>query len=66
MVEDSRKATNQPIIMPGSGLTPRNIETIHAQLQASEYHFGSAVRIDGNYLNPINGEDILMIKRIIT
>jgi copper homeostasis protein len=65
MVAESRKSSNQPIIMPGSGLTSSNIESVHEQLQASEYHFGSAVRIGGEFRNRINEDEIQRIKRIV-
>ncbi|WP_040206047.1 copper homeostasis protein CutC [Neobacillus jeddahensis] len=66
MMRESRKSAIHPIIMPGSGLSATNIESIHDQLEASEYHFGSAVRMDGDFHNPINGEEIQKIKRIVT
>ncbi|WP_312473296.1 copper homeostasis protein CutC [Neobacillus sp.] len=65
MIAESGKTTNSPIIMPGSGLSSRNIEDIHQQLQASEYHFGSAVRVDGDFRKKINGDEIQRIKRIV-
>ncbi|WP_066072604.1 copper homeostasis protein CutC [Neobacillus soli] len=65
MLAESRKTPNQPIIMPGSGLTSRNIGSVHEQLQADEYHFGSAVRIDGEFRNRINGDEIKKIKRVV-
>ncbi|WP_462410577.1 copper homeostasis protein CutC [Neobacillus sp. Marseille-QA0830] len=64
MIEVSQK-TNGPIIMPGGGLNADNIGYIHKQLQASEYHFGSAVRLDGNFKNPIRGDVIQTIKKLV-
>lgn len=65
MIEESQKSLNSPTIMPGSGLSAKNIGYIHDQLQAAEYHFGSAVRIDGDFHNRINGDEIQKIKRMV-
>ncbi len=40
-----------PSIMPGSGLSPENIADIHQSVGAEQYHFGSAVRVDGVFSN---------------
>lgn len=55
-----------PIIMPGSGLTGENIGEFHRELQALEYHFGSAVRFDGSFSRPINGKVIEKIKHVVS
>jgi len=65
MFEESKKSADLPTIMPGSGLSANNIASIHEQLQAAEYHFGSAVRIGGDFRNRINGEEIQKIKKIL-
>ncbi|ETI70835.1 copper homeostasis protein CutC [Neobacillus vireti] len=65
MLAESKKILDQPIIMPGSGLSSNNIEYIHKQLQASEYHFGSAVRINRDFRNQIDGDEIQKIKRMV-
>ncbi|CRK82026.1 copper homeostasis protein CutC [Neobacillus massiliamazoniensis] len=65
MIKESQHSSNYPVIMPGSGLSPANIETIHQELHASEYHFGSAVRIDGDFRNPIQGDKIRRIKDLV-
>ncbi|MCL6572127.1 MAG: copper homeostasis protein CutC [Bacillus sp. (in: Bacteria)] len=62
MVIESQQAINSPIIMPGSGLSLNNIGYIHNVVQAQEYHFGSAVRFDGNFSNPIDGDELQRIK----
>jgi copper homeostasis protein len=62
MVKESQQSPNSPIIMPGSGLSINNIGYIHNIVQAQEYHFGSAVRIDGSFRNLINGAEIKRIK----
>ncbi|MDR4886870.1 copper homeostasis protein CutC [Fredinandcohnia sp. QZ13] len=54
-----------PVIMPGSGLSHNNIVEIHQKLQATEYHFGSAVRINGKFSEPINGNTIKKIREIL-
>ncbi|QCJ41352.1 copper homeostasis protein CutC [Bacillus sp. S3] len=65
MIEESKKSANYPAIMPGSGLSTENIQSIHGQLQAAEYHFGSAVRIGGDFRNRINGDEIQKINRMV-
>lgn len=37
-------ARKGPAIMPGGGLDKENIASIHADVQANQYHFGKAVR----------------------
>ncbi|MHA7138458.1 copper homeostasis protein CutC [Rossellomorea arthrocnemi] len=55
-----------PIIMPGSGLTVENIEEIHEELRAREYHFGSGVRMDNSYLSGIDPYKMKTVKSIIS
>lgn len=57
---------NGPEIMPGSGLDARNIEPIHAALQAHTYHFGKAVRIGQSFTNGYDSTIIDTIKTTIT
>src|SRR5699024_10404451 len=40
-----------PSIMPGAGLSPENIRSIHEYVRASEYHTGKAVRINQSFRN---------------
>lgn len=54
-----------PVIMPGSGLSPDNIAEFHEKVHATEYHFGSAVRVNGKFSEPIDGEMIKNIKNIL-
>ncbi|MGM0842616.1 MAG: copper homeostasis protein CutC [Bacillota bacterium] len=54
-----------PVIMPGSGLTVENIEEIHEELKAKEYHFGSGVRKEGSYEYGIDPHKVKAIKEII-
>ncbi|MEH7351986.1 copper homeostasis protein CutC [Neobacillus drentensis] len=65
MMEESQKSGDRPTILPGSGLSANNIANIHEQLKAAEYHFGSAVRIGGDFRNRINGDEIQKIKKMI-
>ncbi|MCP3741514.1 copper homeostasis protein CutC [Rossellomorea sp. BNER] len=55
-----------PTIMPGSGLTLDNIEEIHGELKAKEYHFGSGVRKQSHFQCGIEPKKIEEIKRIIS
>ncbi|MBO0959734.1 copper homeostasis protein CutC [Neobacillus sp. MM2021_6] len=66
MINVSQTSKDNPIIMPGSGLSVNNIEYIHNQLHAAEYHFGSAVRKDADFHNQINGDEIQKIKKILS
>lgn len=45
------KEFDGPTIMPGSGLSPDNIASIHQVVGAEQYHFGSAVRTGGSFAN---------------
>lgn len=53
--------TAGPAIMPGSGLAQDNIQFIHEQVSATQYHFGSGVRINGQFNQ---GFDPSKLKRI--
>ncbi|MEH7238210.1 copper homeostasis protein CutC [Bacillus sp. JJ1562] len=53
---------SSPVIMPGSGLSHNNIVELHQELHATDYHFGSAVRINGKFSEPINGNTIKKIR----
>ncbi|MEH7380695.1 copper homeostasis protein CutC [Bacillus sp. JJ1533] len=55
-----------PVIMPGSGLSHNNIVELHEKLHATEYHFGSAVRMNGKFSEPINGNTIKTIRDLIS
>ncbi|MEH7386037.1 copper homeostasis protein CutC [Bacillus sp. JJ1521] len=56
---------SSPVIMPGSGLSPDNIAELHEKVHATEYHFGSAVRVNGKFSEQINGNTIKKIREII-
>lgn len=65
LMKGSVPGTENPVIMPGSGLDQNNIQFIHQTLQAKEYHFGSGVRIEGDFRQSINGRILQKIKDII-
>ncbi|MCC2248439.1 copper homeostasis protein CutC [Virgibacillus sp. AGTR] len=56
---------NGPKIMPGSGLTPYNINEIHDAVQADNYHFGKAVRIDNDFKYGFDKASMEQIKQIV-
>nr|WP_309100084.1 copper homeostasis protein CutC [Fredinandcohnia onubensis] len=60
------KEKPSPVIMPGSGLSHNNIVELHEKVHATEYHFGSAVRINGKFSEPINGNTINTIKELLS
>ncbi|MEH7110559.1 copper homeostasis protein CutC [Bacillus sp. JJ1764] len=66
MIQQSKQSAHYPIIMPGSGLSLDNIEFVHKELRASEYHFGSAVRMGGSFQNQIEGNKIKQLKELLT
>lgn len=41
--------TDGPVILPGAGLAPANIEKIHQAVQANQYHFGKALRSEQSF-----------------
>lgn len=45
------KSIDGPQIMPGSGLSLNNIQDIQQAVQANQYHFGKAVRVDQSFAN---------------
>jgi copper homeostasis protein len=65
LINSAEKSMKSTIIMPGSGLDSNNIEFLHQQLKAKEYHFGSGVRFNGDFRHPINGNEIQKIKSIV-
>jgi copper homeostasis protein len=52
-----------PRIMAGSGLSPENIAGIHQIVGAEQYHFGSAVRVDGSFANEFSQTAIERIQK---
>ncbi|MFS0861858.1 copper homeostasis protein CutC [Fredinandcohnia sp. 179-A 10B2 NHS] len=59
------KEKPSPTIMPGSGLSLNNIRVVHEKLNATEYHFGSAVRFNGKFSESIDGSIIEKIRKEI-
>lgn len=43
------KEMDGPDILPGSGVTPKNIATLHEQIGANQYHIGSGVRMEKDF-----------------
>lgn len=62
LVKESKKL-NGPKIMPGSGLSPENIKGIHEVVQADQYHFGSAIRVDHSFTEGYDQSAIDKIKQ---
>ncbi|WP_078381948.1 copper homeostasis protein CutC [Sutcliffiella halmapala] len=48
------KKLHGPVILPGSGLNLDNIEKLNQLVGASEYHFGSGVRMKQSFLEGFN------------
>lgn len=55
LVLESR-SINGPQIMPGSGLSLTNIGKIHGVVDAKQYHFGKAVRVDQSFAKDFDEE----------
>ncbi|MEW9677442.1 copper homeostasis protein CutC [Lentibacillus sp. L22] len=64
LVEMANKL-NGPKIMPGSGLSPENIQEIHWDVGADQYHFGKAVRVDQTFENGIDEKAVGMIRNAL-
>ncbi|MEC5423141.1 copper homeostasis protein CutC [Virgibacillus sp. C22-A2] len=54
--------TKGPEILPGSGLTPDNIETIHQTVAANQYHFGKAMRKKHSFAEKFDEQAFLKVK----
>jgi copper homeostasis protein len=52
-------------ILVGSGLTKNNILEIHEQVQTSQYHFGTALRIQQSPIQPIDIQETSEIIKMI-
>ncbi|MDR0136640.1 copper homeostasis protein CutC [Metabacillus idriensis] len=53
-------------IMAGSGLTPQNLSAFLEKVNVREVHFGSGIRYESNYSNPIDPLQIKAIRKIVT
>lgn len=51
---DTANELGGPEIMPGAGLSPVNIQAVHAKVNANHYHFGKALRVDQSFVNTFN------------
>lgn len=49
ILHDVSMERNGPQIMPGAGLNPENMASIHTHVNADQYHFGRAVREQESY-----------------
>lgn len=56
---------NGPEILAGSGLDVTNIADLHANIGASQYHFGKAVRIDNSFAQGFDHEMFNKVKEIL-
>ncbi|WP_221565970.1 copper homeostasis protein CutC [Alkalihalobacillus sp. TS-13] len=59
------KKMNGPDIMPGAGLTLDNIQGIHETVNANQYHFGKAVRIDQSFRNTFDEDVVKLIQKTL-
>ncbi|WP_234032335.1 copper homeostasis protein CutC [Lentibacillus cibarius] len=57
---------NGPSIMPGGGLRAATIADVHQQVAAEQYHFGKAVRIEGQFSNGFDREIMQKVKDVIS
>lgn len=58
------KSTSGPKILPGAGMTPDNIGSIHETVQADQYHFGKALRKGNKISNGFDKEAVEIVKSI--
>lgn len=61
---DLSKELNGPNILPGGGLSISNIHLVKEKTGASEYHFGSGVRVEGNFAKGFDEEVIAILKKL--
>ncbi|WP_280769710.1 copper homeostasis protein CutC [Salipaludibacillus daqingensis] len=60
-----QKQLSGPVIMPGGGLNEGNIERIHKELFAEEYHIGSAMRINRKYSERLDDKKMHNLRLLI-
>ena len=53
-------------IMAGSGLTPQNLQAFLKKVNVREVHFGSGIRFESSYNNPIDPNKIKTIRKIVS
>lgn len=59
------KQVEGPEILLGSGLTSKNIEEIHKDVSADQYHFGSAVRKNFSFAKGFDEGEIKKIIKVL-
>ncbi|MCJ7842744.1 copper homeostasis protein CutC [Lederbergia sp. NSJ-179] len=59
------KRQNGPDILLGAGLHPGNIEEIHVQVGASQYHFGKGVRVNNSFANTFDVEKMRVLQKVL-
>jgi copper homeostasis protein len=59
-------ARTGPSIMAGSGLTPQNLQAFLEKVNVREVHFGSGIRFESSYQNPIDPNQIKTIRKIVS
>ncbi|MBO0991752.1 copper homeostasis protein CutC [Bacillus sp. SD088] len=59
------KKQNGPDILLGGGLHPDNIEEIHTQVGASQFHFGKGVRVDDSFINTFDREKMSILHKVL-
>lgn len=64
LVELSRELEG-PKILVGSGVNPDNLANLHETIGASEYHFGSGCRKNGDFSQPIDEVKMAKISSIL-
>lgn len=59
------KELNGPEILLGGGLDPDNIEKIHAQVKAGQYHFGKGVRVQNSFQNTFDVDKMQKLQAVL-
>ncbi|MGG4488075.1 copper homeostasis protein CutC [Metabacillus idriensis] len=53
-------------IMAGSGLTLQNLQTFLEKVNVREIHFGSGIRFESSFMNPIDPNKLKAIRKIVS
>ncbi|WP_257009910.1 copper homeostasis protein CutC [Evansella halocellulosilytica] len=59
-----QKELNGPEILVGSGLKQSTFKQIAQKINANEYHFGSGVRVDGSFVEPIDEKKVRSFREV--
>lgn len=59
------KELQGPEILPGAGIHSENIEKIHAEVNANQYHFGKGVRIDDSFVKTFDPEKMKKLHAVL-